>query len=103
MAAYSWMPLLPEVCGTGTSPSLNIRSATISAALAESTMVIPAPGSRSTTTRLASGSPGSWIGVRQVDHPARGVALPKVHCGTWSSSAARLASQTTVAASSATT
>ncbi len=98
-AAYTWMPLLPDVWGTGTSPSEASRSAAIMAARATSTIVVPAPGSRSTTTRSASGSPRSSAPLAAV----RWSSTPICHWGTCSSRAARLASQTRVAGSSATT
>ena len=82
--AYRWMPLLPEVTGTGSWPMSRRMSRTSRAISAQSVRLTPGPGSRSSTSR--SGLRG-W--------PLR----PNRHCGTWISSAASWASQVRVARS----
>ena len=73
------------------------------AARAVSTMVIPSPGSRSTTTRSASGSPAAAPSAPAGSCRRRPAWPNPVHCGTCSSRAARFANQTRVVGSSATT
>ncbi len=85
-AVYRWMPLLPLVTGTASSPIPEVRSRTSRATSAHSTRLMPSPGSRSNTMR--SGLEGS-------------PCASKRHCGTCNSSAACCASHTSVARSPA--
>jgi hypothetical protein len=77
------MPFLPDVFGYDEMPSSASRSRMSTATPQHSLRPAGAPGSRSTTIRSGS-------------HPIR-------HCGVCSSSAARFATQTSVANSSTTT
>ena len=79
----SCMPFFPEVFGYAAIPSAASRSRISTATAQHSCSPAGAPGSRSTTSRSGS--------------------APIRHCGVCSSSAARLASQTSVARSSTTT
>ena len=76
---YRWMPLLPLVTGTLSSPATSRWSLTANATSAHWDNGTPGPGSRSNTTRSGfCGAPSAL----------------SCHCGTCSSSAAIWASQT---------